>query len=59
MLLIAAPCVIGSDGLVLDTFGKLQKVTDALGIEHIAKSSFTKANGSSISAFAGPILMWV
>lgn len=54
MFLIAGPCVIESEGLVLDTFGKLKEVTKKLGIEYIAKSSFTKANRSSVNAFTGP-----
>lgn len=54
MFLIAGPCVIESEGLVLDTFAKLQEVTRSLGIEYIAKSSFTKANRSSAKAFTGP-----
>ncbi|WP_318456151.1 3-deoxy-8-phosphooctulonate synthase [Photobacterium leiognathi] len=54
MFLIAGPCVIESEGLVLDTFGQLQEITNKLGIEYIAKSSFTKANRSSASAFTGP-----
>ncbi|EML0243851.1 3-deoxy-8-phosphooctulonate synthase, partial [Vibrio harveyi] len=32
----------------------LQEMTSKLGIEYIAKSSFTKANRSSIKAFTGP-----
>ncbi|WP_199438210.1 3-deoxy-8-phosphooctulonate synthase [Vibrio owensii] len=54
MFLIAGPCVIESEGLVLDTFAQLQEMTNKLGIEYIAKSSFTKANRSSVSAFTGP-----
>jgi len=54
MFLIAGPCVIESEILVLDTFGKLKEITDKLGIPYIAKSSFTKANRSSASAFTGP-----
>lgn len=54
MFLIAGPCVIESEGLVLDTFAKLKEITGKLGVEYIAKSSFTKANRSSISAFTGP-----
>ncbi|HIF9322152.1 TPA: 3-deoxy-8-phosphooctulonate synthase [Photobacterium damselae] len=53
MFLIAGPCVIESEGLVLDTFGKLQEITNKYGIEYIAKSSFTKANRSSVNAFTG------
>lgn len=54
MFLIAGPCVIESESLVLDTFGKLKEVTEKLGIEYIAKSSFTKANRSNKDAFTGP-----
>lgn len=54
MFLIAGPCVIESENLVLDTFGTLQEITNKLGIEYIAKSSFTKANRSSADAFTGP-----
>ncbi|MCY9872345.1 3-deoxy-8-phosphooctulonate synthase [Vibrio barjaei] len=54
MFLIAGPCVIESEQLVLDTFGHLQEITSKLGIEYIAKSSFTKANRSSATAFKGP-----
>ncbi|EME3979690.1 3-deoxy-8-phosphooctulonate synthase [Vibrio alginolyticus] len=54
MFLIAGPCVIESEQLVIDTFGKLKDITSNLGIEYIAKSSFTKANRSSVDAFTGP-----
>lgn len=54
MFLIAGPCVIESESLVLDVFGELQEITDRLGIDFIAKSSFSKANRSSVSAFTGP-----
>jgi 2-dehydro-3-deoxyphosphooctonate aldolase (KDO 8-P synthase) len=54
MFLIAGPCVIESESLVLDTFAKLQEITNKFDIEYIAKSSFTKANRSSASAFTGP-----
>jgi 2-dehydro-3-deoxyphosphooctonate aldolase (KDO 8-P synthase) len=54
MFLIAGPCVIESEDLVFETFGRLQEITNKLGIEYIAKSSFTKANRSSINAFTGP-----
>lgn len=53
MFLIAGPCVIETESLVLDTFAHLKEITDKLGIEYIAKSSFTKANRSSASAFTG------
>jgi 2-dehydro-3-deoxyphosphooctonate aldolase (KDO 8-P synthase) len=43
-----------SESLVLDTFAALQKMTNKLGIEYIAKFSFNKVNRSSATAFTGP-----
>ncbi|HKE94326.1 MAG TPA: 3-deoxy-8-phosphooctulonate synthase [Povalibacter sp.] len=52
--LIAGPCVVESEGLVLDTAGKLKEITGRLGIPFIFKSSFDKANRSSAKSFRGP-----
>ena len=52
--LIAGPCVVESMQLQLDTAGALQEITGALGIPYIYKSSFDKANRTSISSFRGP-----
>ena len=52
--LIAGPCVIESEQLALDTAGYLKEVTTALNIPFIYKSSFDKANRSSIESFRGP-----
>lgn len=52
--LIAGPCVIESEQLALDTAGYLKEVTSRLGIPFIYKSSFDKANRSSIDSFRGP-----
>jgi 2-dehydro-3-deoxyphosphooctonate aldolase (KDO 8-P synthase) len=52
--LIAGPCVVESEGLVVDTAGVLKEVTSRLGIPFIFKSSFDKANRSSTSSFRGP-----
>lgn len=52
--LIAGPCVIESEGLALDTAGYLRELTDRLGIPFIYKSSFDKANRSSVQSFRGP-----
>jgi 2-dehydro-3-deoxyphosphooctonate aldolase (KDO 8-P synthase) len=51
--LISGPCVIESEQLALDTAGYLKEVTDRLGIPFIYKSSFDKANRSSIDSFRG------
>jgi len=52
--LIAGPCVIESMQLQLDTAGQLKEITTALGIPFIFKSSFDKANRTSVSGFRGP-----
>lgn len=52
--LIAGPCVIESEGLILDTAGYLKEITSALNIPFIFKSSFDKANRTSSKSFRGP-----
>jgi 2-dehydro-3-deoxyphosphooctonate aldolase (KDO 8-P synthase) len=54
LFLIAGPCVIESEGLILDTAGRLKEITSRLGVPFIFKSSFDKANRSSRSSFRGP-----
>jgi len=52
--LIAGPCVVESEGLVLDIAGRMQEITHALGIPYIFKASYDKANRSSQASFRGP-----
>ncbi|MBK6451219.1 MAG: 3-deoxy-8-phosphooctulonate synthase [Proteobacteria bacterium] len=52
--LIAGPCVVESEGLVLDIAGRMQEITGALGIPYIFKASYDKANRSSATSFRGP-----
>ncbi len=52
--LIAGPCVIESEALVLDVAGRLKEITGKLGIPFIFKASFDKANRSSRGSFRGP-----
>ncbi len=54
MFLIAGPCVIESEQLVMDVAGRIKEITDKLGMEYIFKSSFDKANRSSTDSFRGP-----
>ncbi|MDH3832016.1 MAG: 3-deoxy-8-phosphooctulonate synthase [Gammaproteobacteria bacterium] len=54
LFLIAGPCVIESEQLILDTAGTLKEITAALQIPFIFKSSFDKANRSSHKSFRGP-----
>ncbi len=52
--LIAGPCVIESESLVIEVAGRLREMTAALGIPFIFKASFDKANRSSAGSFRGP-----
>ena len=54
LFLIAGPCAIESEQLALDTAHALKDITTRLGIPFIYKSSFDKANRSSIHSFRGP-----
>lgn len=52
--LIAGPCVIESRELAFETAGALKEITSRLGIPFVYKSSFDKANRSSIGSYRGP-----
>ena len=52
--LIAGPCVIESEEMVLSIAGKMKEITDRLGIPYTFKASFDKANRTSLSSFRGP-----
>jgi 2-dehydro-3-deoxyphosphooctonate aldolase (KDO 8-P synthase) len=51
--LIAGPCVVESRQLAFDTAGELKEIAAALGIPFIYKSSYDKANRSSLQSFRG------
>jgi len=52
--LIAGPCVIESEAMAFETAEYLRDLTARLGIPFIYKSSFDKANRSSVSSYRGP-----
>ena len=52
--LVAGPCVVESEQLQVDVAGQLKEITGRLGINFIFKSSFDKANRTSIGSFRGP-----
>jgi 2-dehydro-3-deoxyphosphooctonate aldolase (KDO 8-P synthase) len=52
--LIAGPCVIESEALVIDVAGRMREITRELGIPYVFKASFDKANRSSKTSFRGP-----
>jgi len=54
IFLIAGPCVIESREMAMETAGRLQEIAARVGVPFIYKSSFDKANRSSIGSFRGP-----
>lgn len=52
--LIAGPCVIESEEMVLSIAERMKDITDRLGIPYTFKASFDKANRTSINSFRGP-----
>ncbi|GAB6183361.1 3-deoxy-8-phosphooctulonate synthase [Thermodesulfovibrio hydrogeniphilus] len=52
--LIAGPCVIENEEIVMQTAEELKKITEGLNIPFIFKSSYDKANRSSIKSYRGP-----
>lgn len=51
--LIAGPCAIESEEMSLMVAKKIKEICDKLGINYIFKSSFDKANRSSIHSYRG------
>lgn len=54
LFVIAGPCVIETEELIMSTAEILKRVGEELGIGLIFKSSFDKANRSSIGSYRGP-----
>jgi len=54
LVLVAGPCVIESRQSCLDAAKRLKDVTRKIGIPFIFKTSFDKANRTSIKSFRGP-----
>lgn len=54
LFLIAGPCVIESEALVMETATELKQICDRLDLPLIFKSSFDKANRTSSTSFRGP-----
>jgi 2-dehydro-3-deoxyphosphooctonate aldolase (KDO 8-P synthase) len=52
--LIAGPCVIESEQLAMDTAGRIAEITKSLGMPYVFKSSYDKANRTSITSYRGP-----
>ena len=52
--LIAGPCVIENEEMIMTIAKELKEITEELGIDFVFKASFDKANRTSISSFRGP-----
>jgi len=53
-LIIAGPCVIENEDTVLSAAEGLREICRRLGLPFLFKSSYDKANRSSLSSFRGP-----
>lgn len=54
LFIIAGPCVIESEDIVFSTAEKLKEITSKIGLTFVFKSSYDKANRTSLSSFRGP-----
>ena len=54
LVLIAGPCVIEGLDITFDIASTLKEITASLSIPYIFKSSYDKANRSSLSSYRGP-----
>ncbi len=54
LVLISGPCVIENEKTAMETAGFLKKLAEKLDIPFIFKSSYDKANRTSINSFRGP-----
>ena len=52
--LMAGPCVIESEEMVMEIAWEMKAICDDLGIPYIFKASYDKANRTSVSSFRGP-----
>jgi 2-dehydro-3-deoxyphosphooctonate aldolase (KDO 8-P synthase) len=51
--LIAGPCVVENEQMVIETANQIQMLTAQLDIPYIFKSSYKKANRTSVNSFEG------
>ncbi len=54
LFFIMGPCVIESESTTLKTLEGLKKITEALKVPFIFKSSYDKANRTSVNSYRGP-----
>ena len=56
-VIIAGPCVIEDEPLVIDIAAALKDITTQLGFSFVFKSSYDKANRTSLGSYRGPGLL--
>jgi 2-dehydro-3-deoxyphosphooctonate aldolase (KDO 8-P synthase) len=54
LFIIAGPCVIESEEVIFYTAGRLKKICERIDLPLLFKSSYDKANRTSLSSFRGP-----
>ncbi|OGW39348.1 MAG: 3-deoxy-8-phosphooctulonate synthase [Nitrospirae bacterium RBG_13_39_12] len=54
LFIIAGPCVIENEDVVFFTAQKLKEICGRIGLHFLFKSSYDKANRTSLSSFRGP-----
>ncbi|MEA2028079.1 MAG: 3-deoxy-8-phosphooctulonate synthase [Campylobacterota bacterium] len=52
--IIAGPCVIENEDMVMELAQNIKKISEELGLTYIFKASFDKANRTSLSSYRGP-----
>ncbi|MFN4886010.1 MAG: 3-deoxy-8-phosphooctulonate synthase [Bacteroidota bacterium] len=53
LVLLAGPCVVEGEQLVMEVAGRVKEITTELGIPYIFKASYRKANRSKLDSFSG------
>ena len=53
-LIIAGPCVIENEEIIFHTAQRLKEICLSVGLPFVFKSSFDKANRTSVTSFRGP-----
>ena len=53
LVLIAGPCIVENEKMIYETAAAIKKIADALHIPFIFKSSYKKANRTSLNSFVG------
>ena len=54
LTILAGPCAIESESIIDETADALKSICQKLDINYVFKSSFDKANRSSINSYRGP-----